>query len=83
MMLANQAQNATFAQEALRPIAYTLPSIGTYAADFNYRSALPTFMLISSPPAGWGFSSVPVSTSTSIPSGLARGCDEWPKRFPQ
>lgn len=32
---------------ALQPLAYTLPSIGTYQADWGYRHAIPTFMQVS------------------------------------
>ena len=47
LMLSNVTGNASFATEALQPLAYTLPSIGTYQAESGYRHALPTFMQVS------------------------------------
>eukprot|EP01047_Picozoa_sp_COSAG01_P106085 COSAG01_NODE_35230_length_535_cov_0.465596_1_plen_137_part_10 len=46
-MMARATSNTTYIQEALRPIAYTLPSIAAYASDFSYRGVVPTFMQMS------------------------------------
>jgi len=47
LMMANATGDASFAAEALRPIAYTLPSIQNYQSDHGYRALIPDFMMIS------------------------------------
>ena len=46
LMLSNVTRDARYAAESLQPLAYTLPSIGTYQANSGYRHAIPTFMQV-------------------------------------
>ena len=47
MKLAEVTGDPTAAREAMRPLAYTLPSIALFQADHGFRAAVPTFMQVS------------------------------------